>query len=225
MSEMPHRAPAEASQEVSEMRGFLRGGIVLIAIVAAGSVALRASGAWRRLEAQGKWPSGVAGRVITWVYPRMFGWLYAVFAEILDLQADDEVLDVGCGTGAFLRTRASHVRRIAGLDHSEVAIAVALRENCERVAEGTAQFVVGDVTALPWPSETFSAVTSNCVDCYEDVARPALEEMYRVLRPGGRAVVADDRRQMMEEIGFSRVSVGRLRRGFIAGEITTGSKG
>lgn len=206
------------------MRGFLRRGIAVVAIIAIVGVALRASGAWRRVEAQGKWPSGLAGRVVTWVYPRTSGWLYDIFARFLDLKPDDEVLDVACGTGAFLRTRASHVRRIAGLDHSALAIAVALRENRERVAEGTAKFVVGDVTALPWPSETFSAVTSNCVDCYEDLARPAIAEMYRVLRPGGRAVVADDRRQVMEEIGFSRVSVRRPGRGIIAGYVTTGFK-
>lgn len=206
------------------MRIFLRASLAFIAIVVAAGVALRSTGAWQRIETQGRWPRGRIGRVFAWVGPRMSGWLYDAFAQTLDLQPEDEVLDVACGTGAFLRKHASHARRIAGLDHSEVGIDVALRENSQRVVAGTAEFVVGDVTALPWPDGSFSAVTSNCVECYEERAQPALAEMHRVLRPGGRAVVADDRRGMMEAAGFRRVSVERHRWGPISGEITTGLK-
>jgi len=123
-------------------------------------------------------------------------------------------------SGTFLRKRAAHVARIAGLDHSEDLIDIALRENRERVEARTAEFVVGDVTSLPWADEQFTAVTSNCVDCFEKKARPALAEMYRVLAPGGRAVVADDRRHMMEDIGFTQVSARRI----LWGYVTTGYK-
>ena len=126
--------------------------------------------------------------------------------RLLGLTRGARVLDVACGSGAFLSKHASHVGRIAGLDHSEDLIDIALRDNHERVAAGTAQFVVGDATELPWADNQFSAVTSNCVSCFETKARPALEEMYRVLRPGGRAAIGDDRHQMMETVGFTQVS-------------------
>ena len=59
------------------------------------------------------------------------------------------------------------------------------------MSAGTAEFVVGDAAALPWKDAQFTVVTSNCIGCFEKKATKALEEMYRVLKPGGRAVVGD----------------------------------
>jgi len=209
------------------MRRFLRTSLPIIAIVAAAVVVLKTSGALQRfkdqqfVEEEVK-PTGWLARSWAWAAPWAWGWLYAVFAGALDLQPEDEVLDVACGSGTFLRKHASHVVRVAGLDHSEDLIDIARQENQERVAAGTAEFVVGDATALPWADGQFSAVTSNCVDCFEKKAAQALEEMYRVLRPGGRAVVADDRRQTMEAVGFTRVSAEPTLWGL--GHVTTGFK-
>ena len=146
--------------------------------------------------------------------------MYSGFASRLDLTSDDEVLDVACGSGAFLRKHASHVRRVAGLDHSDDLIAFAQRENHERIAAGTAEFVVGDATALPWDDNEFTVVTCNCIDCFAAKTRPALEEMYRVLRPGGRILVGDDHRQDMEDIGFSNVTVEHV----LWGDLTSATK-
>jgi ubiquinone/menaquinone biosynthesis C-methylase UbiE len=160
--------------------------------------------------------------LIARTYAPLVGFYYSIYARALDLQPEDEVLDVACGSGVFLRKHASHARRIAGLDHSEPMIDEALRQNRERVAAGTAEFVVGDVTALPWADGSFSVVTSNDVDCYPEKARPAMEEMYRVLRHGGRAAIEGDRRAMMEAVGFTQVSTRPILRGYDT--ITAGFK-
>jgi len=80
---------------------------------------------------------------------------------------------------------------------------------------------VGDVTELPWDDGTFSVVTSNDVGCYEEQAELAVEEMYRVLGSGGRAVLADDRHEQMEAAGFAEVEVEPMLR---FGRITKGVK-
>jgi len=115
---------------------------------------------------------------------------------------------------------AKHVQRIAGLDQSQTMIDQAVVENAQRVADATAEFVVGDAATLPWPDDTFTVVTSNDVDCYEAKAPAAIKEMYRVLKPGGRAVVGMDRRKVMEEAGFRRVSGRRV----LGAYLTTGYK-
>lgn len=202
------------------MRRFLRTSLWILTIAVAAGIALQVSGVWRRFQAR-QFPDGEAkptgwlARLYAWAVPWMGEWLYAIFARRLDLQPEDEVLDVACGSGAFLRKHASHVRRVAGLDHSEDLIEIALRENRDRVTAGTAEFVVGDATSLPWPDEEFSVVTCNCIDCFAAKAKPALAEMYRVLRPGGRALVADDHRETMESIGFARVSTDRVLWGYL----------
>ncbi len=216
------------------MRGFLRRALALITIVAAVVGVLRATGLWRRLDAQltaqYKGPTGRVGRLAAWSMPVMFRPLYAAMARAVDLRPEDEVLDVACGSGAFLHRYATSARRIAGLDHSAIQIDLALEENRDRVFSGTAEFVVGDVAALPWADEEFSVVTSNCVECFDDKVQPALEEMHRVLRAGGRAVVADDFEEGMRAAGFARVSVEPVRwrvfgdRQIAWGLVTTGYK-
>lgn len=197
------------------MRRFLRASLLTIVIGGVAGFALKASGFWQRFKDRQFQDdemklTGWVARFYGWAAPWLAGWLHAIVARLLDLQPEDEVLDVACGSGTFLRKHASHVRRIAGLDHSEDLIEIALRQNRARVAAGTAEFVTGDVTALPWEDDQFSVVTSNCVHCFDAKAKQALAEMYRVLRPGGRAVVDADRRETMESVGFTRVSAERI---------------
>lgn len=207
------------------MRRVLRPCVAAVATVVLVGAVLRWSGAIQRFEdsqsLDGEMrPSGFFARLYAAVTPWLGGWLYALFAKKLDLQPDDEVLDVACGSGAFLRKYAGRTRSVAGLDHSPDLIEIARRENRDRVADGTAEFVVGDVTALPWEDGRFSAVTSNCVDCYGSKERLALQEMYRVLRPGGRIVVGDDRAETMHSVGFTDVTVEHI----LWGDLTTGYK-
>jgi ubiquinone/menaquinone biosynthesis C-methylase UbiE len=112
-------------------------------------------------------------------------------ARLLSPRADDALLDVACGSGLFLRRHAAHVRRIAGIDRSAQQVLMARRALRKRVESGDAEVVHGDATALPWPDGGFTAVTCNCLNCIDEAER-AVAEMYRVLGPGGRLVLAAD---------------------------------
>jgi ubiquinone/menaquinone biosynthesis C-methylase UbiE len=111
-------------------------------------------------------------------------------AAALDLQPDDELLDVGCGSAVLLASHATTARYVAGLDASDMQLEIARRRLADRLNAGTAELVNGDAAALPWPDGRFSVVTSMfCLKFVPDPVK-ALAEMHRVLRPGGRAVVA-----------------------------------
>jgi ubiquinone/menaquinone biosynthesis C-methylase UbiE len=157
--------------------------------------------------------------------------IYPMMATELDLQPDDDLLDVGCGAAGLLASQATHVRYVAGLDASGIQVSLARRRLAERIDEGTAEIVLGDATTLPWEDGRFSVVTAyGCLEFVPDPLR-ALSEMYRVLRPGGRAVLtlglatddastsgtknrwgftawtAADGRRLLEEAGFADVSI------------------
>ena len=147
----------------------------------------------QRLGAQNQKPTGALG----WVAAGLMLMLgpsdchHQAVARLLDLQPDDALLDIACGSGLFLRRQAAQVRRVAGLDHSSVQIRLARRLLRRRIDAGTAEVVEGDAAALPWPDDQFSAVTCNCLFCLAQAER-AMAEIYRVLCPGGRLVLATD---------------------------------
>ena len=198
------------------MGAIMRASLATITVVSIAGVALRLIGLWGRIdgalqqleseEGQLRFLEGPLGPFVARHYAPLGAWLYAAYAKGIDLRPDDEVVDVACGSGVFLAKHAQHVRRIAGLDQSRAMIDQAHEENRERIADGTAEFVVGDAAALPRDDDSFTVVTSNDTACYEATAPAAIREMYRVLKPGGRAVVGQDRCGMLEEAGFRRVS-------------------
>ena len=176
-------------------------------------------------------PRGALGSLGARLMPRMVGRLYPMMAGELDLQPDDDLLEVGCGSAALLAEHAAHVRSVAGLDASEIQVGMARKRLAERIAAGTAEIVLGDAMALPWEDGRFSVI--SCLNCLKFVPDPprALREMHRVLRPDGRLVLTidkqtdkwgrsgavdamgqwqwsvDDARRMTEEAGFTNVSV------------------
>ena len=143
----------------------------------------------KMLASQGVKPRGHFGRIMVLFFDPLLRLLaeklYRKISGLLNLQLEDDVLDVACGSGMFLKKHASHVHRIAGMDHSDVQIRMARRRNRERITAGTAKIVVGDSAALPWEDNSFAAVTCNCIGCFAEPQR-SLQEMYRVLRPDVR---------------------------------------
>ncbi len=147
----------------------------------------------QRLGAQTQKPTGALG----WVGAGLMLVMgpgschHDAVAGLLAPRPDDVLLDVACGSGLFLRRHAGRVARVAGLDHSSVQVGLARRLLRDRIDAATAEVVEGDAAALPWPDNEFTAVTCNCLSCITDAER-AVAEMYRVLRAGGRLVLATD---------------------------------
>src|SRR5712692_4474885 len=109
------------------------------------------------------------------------------------VQPGQHVLDVGCGTGYFARLLAQTVGpegRVGGIDPSPAMIGYARRRTGRA---SNCQFQVGTAEALEFPAEHFDVVVSSLVMHHlpEDLRVAALQEMWRVLRPGGKLLVAE----------------------------------
>jgi arsenite methyltransferase len=117
-------------------------------------------------------------------------------------RGDEQVLDVGCGRGLMLVGTAKRLTtgRAVGVDiwqavdqsHNtpEAALENARREGvAERV-----EVMTGDARSLPFPDQSFDTIVSHWVihNLPTQAERDrALEEMERVLRPGGQLILAD----------------------------------
>lgn len=95
----------------------------------------------------------------------------------------ERILDVGCGTGLLLRRIAAHApgAQLAGVDITPAM----LRQVEARLADR----LQGDIRRLPLADATFDAVIVASVLHYLPAVGPALAEVARVLRPGGRVVI------------------------------------
>jgi SAM-dependent methyltransferase len=106
-----------------------------------------------------------------------------LIARAADGRSDLRLLDAGCGTGANVDL-LQRFGRAFGFDFSETGVRLGREAGRTRLARAT-------VTAAPFPSGVFDVVTSFDVlySLQDDEERAALREMYRLLRPGGYAVI------------------------------------
>jgi hypothetical protein len=93
----------------------------------AGAALMRVFKAWAGL------PSGPLGWAGSRAMPVIHGPLYQVMGDALQLRPDDELLDVACGSGVFLARQARPVHHVAGVDLSDVQIALAHRRLGDRM--------------------------------------------------------------------------------------------
>lgn len=124
--------------------------------------------------------------------------------EGVKLRGDEHVLDLGCGRGAVLLLAAQRVPagRASGIDlWSTTDQSGNALETTRRNAalEGVAERVelhTGDMRKLPFPDSSFDLVVSSlAIHNIPDAAgrADAIREAARVLKPGGRALLADFR--------------------------------
>jgi ubiquinone/menaquinone biosynthesis C-methylase UbiE len=111
----------------------------------------------------------------------------AIFS-LLPKLAGQRVLEVGCGTGNISLALARRESRVVGLDVSAPMLAAAQQHARQQCLSPT--WIKGEAGALPFPKNSFDGVISIlALDFIAD--RPgALQEMVRVLRPGGFLVLA-----------------------------------
>lgn len=92
-----------------------------------------------------------------------------------------QVLDVGCGAGLLSNPMSEWGLEVTGLDASAESLRIAQKFD----TTGRVKYVPGDAYALPFADRSFDAVTA--MDFLEHVSEPerVLDEVARVLRPGG----------------------------------------
>jgi arsenite methyltransferase len=106
--------------------------------------------------------------------------------ELLAPSSGERILDVGCGPGHLAGALAELVGpegRVVGADVSEHMLALAERPGVELV------HIAGG--GLPFDQDAFDAAVATQVYEFVEDLPAALAELYRVLRPGGRALILD----------------------------------
>jgi SAM-dependent methyltransferase len=120
----------------------------------------------------------------TYHWPNFF-----LILDRMDLRAEDNLLEVGCGGGAFMRRALESGCHATAIDHSPEMVRLATHQNQAAVASGALTVLEGDASHLPVADETFTcAVMTGVVGFLPDPVG-ALAEIRRALRSGGRVAV------------------------------------
>jgi SAM-dependent methyltransferase len=143
-------------------------------------------------------PGGLAGHVVGWILGRRPSNVrrnrWAV--ELLEVQATDRVIELGCGPGVAVAALANRATNglVVGVDQSEVMIAQARRRNGKAIRQGRARLIHSPVEHLQLSDGSFDAALAvNTVGMWpEPTAR--LREIGRALRPGGRIALVSQPR-------------------------------
>lgn len=143
------------------------------------------------------------GRIIRWA------WFYDAFANFLmlgqrkkalratlavaQIQPNDSILDVGCGTGtmALLAKGDYPTIDMHGIDAGEEMIAFAQQKATRQGID--IDFRLGLAQELPYPDASFEVVMNSLMMHHlpHEVKDQAVAEMYRVLKPGGRLLIVE----------------------------------
>jgi SAM-dependent methyltransferase len=114
---------------------------------------------------------------------------------LLPIRLGDQVLDLGCGAGRHAFEAARRGARVVALDTDQseldkvAAIFAAMADAGEIPAGGSGMPVLGDATRLPFPDGSFDSVIAAEVLEHLPTDQIAMNEIARVLRPGGVAAV------------------------------------
>ncbi len=138
--------------------------------------------------------TGYAGDFITYLDQAAdhFRSLKVFTHSLLRLRPGERILDVGCGCGDDLRKLATLVTPngcAVGIESSQSMIDEARQRNAG--CELPLQFELGDAGHLRWYSDYFDACRADRVFQHLPDPERALNEMIRVLKPGGRVLVVD----------------------------------
>ncbi len=159
------------------------------------------------------------------------GWLYDLGASFLDtfllrgkfremrqrvanlahIGPGSQVLDVGCGTGTLaieIAQRVGPTGRVSGIDPGSAQIARARSKAARHKLP--VDFQPGVIEHLAYLDQTFDAVVNTIMMHHlpDDLKRQGLAEIARVLKPGGRLVIADFLRPEQGKDGPSHLGAG-----------------
>lgn len=173
----------------------------------------------RRRQIQEQYFNTVAGRLGKNYCPGR-SW-EAIGRALVYLVPDLDVVDLGAGEGLISLLLSKNARRVCCVDASAKMVQIGT-ENAEKNGVENLSYLLGDIEAVPLDDESFDLAVLSQALHHAQKPEVALQEAYRILRPGGKILIIDLKQHQFEKarelyadiwLGFSENSLYQLLQG------------
>ncbi len=145
----------------------------------------------KRFNSQFAHPEGLLGRFVGMILALKNRQRNAWTISMLDIQPDDQVLEIGFGPGQAIQevVKLTPNGFVAGIDLSDTMVMQASKRNSAAIRSGRVLLQQGSESPLPFEDNKFNKVFA--VNSMQFWSNPiaGLQEVRRVLKPGGRVVI------------------------------------
>jgi SAM-dependent methyltransferase len=142
------------------------------------------------LSQQAAHPHGPVGRALARIWVAETAAVNDAAIDMLAPAAGETTLEIGFGPGRSLGRLAAAGAHVVGIEVSPAMLAAAARRNADLPVAGRLDLHLGDGTTLPLPERTVDAVLAVHTIYFWPDPPTTFAEAFRVLRPGGRLVLA-----------------------------------
>ena len=160
----------------------------------------------RVLSLQARKPKGIIGRyLMKKIFNNLNADLYLFVKEILDIQREDRVLEIGFGSGRLINEMANITTEgaVEGIDFSQAMLEQASKTNKQHILEGQVRLQKRECSVLPFDNESFDKLCSLNTLYFLKDPNKYFVEMFRVLKPGGKIVIGFRDDKQMSTLNLS----------------------
>ncbi len=151
-------------------------------------------------------PSGAMGGKIGNMMNKANEFLYDFTLDVMQPSSNQSILEIGFGNGKFfdkIFTKAEGLK-VTGLDFSETMYNTAKGNNKASVEGGKLSLHFGSSHQMPLPDNSFDKIFCINVIYFWDEPKLHLQELYRVLKPGGRFYATVRTKESMLKMPFTK---------------------
>jgi len=177
-------------------------------------------------------PSKWFGRLFLWMMNLSHSGLTDWGLQHVQVEKNFTILDVGCGGGRTIQKLAALAPEgmVHGVDYANGSIAASRAKNAQLITAGRVEIEQASVSQLPFPADKFNLVTAVETQYYWPDLVKDMQEILRVLKPGGKLIVIAEsykkgaynrlQRPVMKLLKSSNLDVDEHRRLFSAAGYT-----
>ena len=142
---------------------------------------------------QARRPEGLFGRIVMrMVFDQGNAFLNNFVNDLMSVQTDDRILEIGSGTGKLINKMALKINNglIEGIDFSSEMVSIARKRNAENIAKEKVKIVEDNFDEISYKKDSFTKACSVNTLYFWPSPASTTKKLAEILKPGGKLILA-----------------------------------